>query len=502
MEPKGMTLRAKLLAVFVLPTLALLALYGAGAYAVARSGLEAELGRRLVSIGQTLAADMSYGLTAKQLTRLDPSKERTLGRLRQTLETARDATGVRRVFLFDAQLKSLADSRVDVAFGEKLFMLEADRVELGRVFEDGSVTTSVLFSGEDGTRYKYAYAPVFLDGEPGEVVAAVGVEASASFFALLTNFASGLALFGVFAALLLAAAAAWLARRITDPVDALVEAAVRLGQGNLDAPVVDVSAGPPRDELEVLAHSFEEMRRGVLGRDRQMQMMLSGIAHEVRNPLGGMELFCGLLREDLEADGGEMSGEHLDKVRKIERELGYLSKVVTDFLDFARYRPLETERFSAIEFADEVAMLLYGPVAEAGCELSTKVDDGVELSADRERLRRAVINVVRNAYQACGEGGHLELRVLARGDERVIELADDGPGVPEDKVAELLTPFYTTKEKGSGLGLALTQKIVEQHGGVMELDSVVGQGTTVRFTLPFDPDAEAAAPAIPEGWLG
>ena len=205
MEPKGMTLRAKLLAVFVLPTLALLALYGTGAYAVARSGLEAELGRRLVSIGQTLAADMSYGLTAKQLTRLDPSKERTLGRLRQTLETARDATGVRRVFLFDAELKSLADSQVDVAFGEKLFMLEADRVELGRVFEEGSVTTSVLFSGEDGTRYKYAYAPVFLDGEPGEVVAAVGVEASASFFTLLTNFASGLALFGVFAALLLAA---------------------------------------------------------------------------------------------------------------------------------------------------------------------------------------------------------------------------------------------------------------------------------------------------------
>jgi signal transduction histidine kinase len=130
--------------------------------------------------------------------------------------------------------------------------------------------------------------------------------------------------------------------------------------------------------------------------------------------------------------------------------------------------------------------------------------DDVELVAERDTLRRALINIIRNALQACTSGGEVTITVAAPSpSSRTIEVRDSGCGIPPEQLAQVLTPFYTTKEKGSGLGLALTHKILNQHGGRLELESAVGVGTTVRMILPFDPDApEIAAAAIPEGWLG
>ena len=516
------SLRDKLILAFLLPTLLLVALNGAMTYWVARGGLEEELGARLIAIGQTLAAELSGGVEAGQLARMDESKVRTRDRLRHRLEAIRAQTGARRLFLFDPELKSLVDTRGDVSFGQKLFTLEADRFELERVLKNGESTTSVLFSDEDGTRYKTAYVPILLQPEDEqaepEVVAALGVEASASFFDLLTDFASGLILLGIFGLVLVILVGVFFARRLVKPVNELVVAAKSLGEGALDEPIISpdmLERSRGGDELASLRVSFEEMRRAILGRDRQMQMMLSGIAHEVRNPLGGMELFCGLLKEDLEWDD-PVDEDKIEKVDRIQRELVYLNKVVTDFLDFARHRPLELERFDAATLAEEIQNLLANDASEHGCELvldlEVQGDEGgeegekLELSADRERLRRAIINTVRNAWQASPDGGAITLRVMApTALERVIEIQDQGAGIPEEKLAEILTPFFTTKEKGSGLGLALTGKIIEQHGGQMTIDSTVGEGTTVRFTLPFDPDveqAEQAQAAIPEGWLG
>ena len=525
------SLRDKLILAFLLPTLLLVALNGALTYWVARGGLEEELGARLVAIGQTLAAELSGGVEAGQLARMDASKVRTRDRLRLRLEAIRSQTGARRLFLFDPQMKSLVDTREDVSFGQKLFTLEADRFEIARVLENGEAVTSILFSDEDGTRYKTAYVPIFLRADDQqkapEVVAALGVEASASFFDLLTDFASGLIALAIFGLTLVVIVGVFFARRLTRPVNELVDAAKNLGQGALDEPIISPDAlerSRGGDELASLRVSFEEMRRAILGRDRQMQMMLSGIAHEVRNPLGGMELFCGLLREDIEWDE-PVDQDKIEKVDRIQRELNYLNKVVTDFLDFARYRPLELERFDAAALVEEIKNLLDKDANEHGCELRVEIEHGdvageedeegatLEISADRERLRRAIINTTRNAWQASPEGGAITLRVIAPPSgsgklERIIEIQDQGTGIPEEKLEEILTPFFTTKEKGSGLGLALTGKIIEQHGGQMTIASVVGEGTTVRFTLPFDPDAqqaeraEQAQAAIPEGWLG
>lgn len=501
MEIFRTSLRNKVVGVFLLPTLVIVLLYGLLAYFAAREGLEDELGKRLVSVGQTLSADMSDSFEAKQIVRLDETKKRVLERLRNRLESTRSATNVRRIFIFDEKRRSIVDTRPDVEYGQQLYETAADRLEIRRTFDEGEATTSVLFEDEQGTPYKTGYVPIELDGE---VIAAIGVEGSTQYFELLRDFATALSVIGAVGLVLVIVAGTLFSRALVRPVNRLVDAARRLGEGDLEAEIVDEDdMDEEGDEIDFLAESFEDMRRSILSRDRQMQMMLSGIAHEVRNPLGGMELFCGLLREDLAEEGEEANADKIQKLDKIKRELGYLEKVVKDFLDFARDVPLDRERFAGRVFADEICGLLAGEVSRADCELVTDIAEDLDLTADREKLRRVVINLVRNAYQACDAGCAIRVELSAPDeDSRLIAIVDDGPGIPADKLEEIMTPFFTTKEKGSGLGLALARQIVEQHGGRLELASTVGEGTRVAVTLPFDEDIEAPQQDIPEGWLG
>ncbi len=504
MKTSAFTLRSKITAAFLLPTLLILLLYGLITYFASRQGLEDELGKRLVSIGVTVSAGMSDGFDAKQLERLDADKTRVIARIREKLEDVRQQTGVRRVFLFDRELQSLVDTEEDIAFGDKLYALEQDRVEIGRAFDEVRSTTSVLYEGRDGMLYKTAYVPVRLEDE---TVAVLGVEGSAEYFDLLTDFATVLTVLSFMGILLVIVVSTLVSRRITRPVNDLVEAARRLGRGDYEAAVLAAEDAQGHDdskadEIQFLASVFDEMRRDVVRRDRQMQMMLSGIAHEVRNPLGGMKLFVGLLEEDLRERNSD--ADELEKVERIQRELDYLERVVADFLDFARDAPLDRERFSGRDFVDEVRDLLSAECRDAGCDFETDVDpDEVEVTADRGKLRRAVINCIRNAHQAIEGEGTIRLSIRDEGAMRKIIVEDDGPGIPEDKLDEVLTPFFTTKEKGSGLGLSLTRRIMEDHGGTMTIESENGSGTVVEFTIPFDDEVEAAADdTIPEGWLG
>ena len=149
-----------------------------------------------------------------------------------------------------------------------------------------------------------------------------------------------------------------------------------------------------RDEIGYLASRLDEMRDALRARDERMQMMLAGIAHEVRNPLGGLELYAGLLREGLSGQA-----ERLAEIARVEREIGYLKDVVTDFLDFAR-RPAPVMDVVAVhellEEAAEVCRPVAGPTVRVDCE------SGLNARVDRAQVRRAIINLAKNAMAAAG----------------------------------------------------------------------------------------------------
>ena len=471
-------LRTKLTLIYLIPVLGLFLVAGFLAHRAARKGLEEELGRRLSAISQSVAATYMTGRDACRIARMEPDPEdsvRTRDRLNGQLESIREQLDLRRIFLFRPDLSSQLDTNTDVMPGVQLFEVEADRAELSRITAgETNRASSVLFTDEAGNRYMNGYAPVYCEGELAGVVGAAG---SASFFEALETFRAVLLLLGAMVIALVVIVSFLASHRLTQPIGRLVDAIRRFGRGELREPVVIRTS----DEIGFLADAFNDMRGSLDRRDEQMQLMLSGIAHEVRNPLAGMELFCSLLSDELAGDP-----ERQEYVDKISRELDYLGRVVNDVLRYARRRPLCPERFAADDLVREVTEGTEGLARERGVRVTTQVADGVELTGEREALRGVFLNMTQNAIQACEKDGEVSLTIDANGNDRVIEIRDTGRGIPADSLKKIFEPFYTTRQKGTGLGLALVHKTVREHGGDIDVESKAEVGTVFTVTLPFD----------------
>jgi signal transduction histidine kinase len=249
-----------------------------------------------------------------------------------------------------------------------------------------------------------------------------------------------------------------------------------MGAGDLESPLPAAGA---RGEVETLRHTLEEMREALRARDREREAMLAGIAHEVRNPLGAMALYAGALADDV---AGRPEAAHVARIRQ---ELAGLSRLVEDFLDYARHRPPALEPVEAERLAEEVRDLCR-PVADAaGVEL--RASGAGAFAADRHLLRRAALNLVRNAVEASVAGGAVELTVEVAGGQAVVTVLDRGPGLPAEARARLFEPFSTTKAGGTGLGLALARKVAQAHGGTLAVGDREGGGTRARLAVPLHP---------------
>jgi two-component system sensor histidine kinase CreC len=455
----------RLLAATIAPTVAALGLFGFFAHEVARRALEDELGRRL----GTAAAGAAATLLPEQLRAFGAGDEDSLtyAGVRRRLETARVRLSVRRVLAVTPALESRGDTAAALALGAHAYELDADRAEIGRALA-GTPTASPLFVGHDGVPYKRAYAAV---GEAGDVAGVVAVEGNADYPAVLAAFRRSLIRTGVGALVAVLLLTVWLSRRISRPIARLAQAAARLGRGDLDAPIPIET----RDEIGVLAQTLEETRAALRARDERMQMMLAGIAHEVRNPLGGLELYAGLLRDAL---GGQP--ERLDEVARIEREVGHLKAVVNEFLEFARRPAPRVEVVALKPLLEEIRELTGIP---GGATIAVEAEDGVAVRADAVQLRRVLLNLTRNAVTAA-RAGRVALVAAAHGDSVRIEVRDDGPGVPTEHREKIFAPFFTTREKGTGLGLAFVREIVRDHGSEVEVRDAPGGGSVFSFGLP------------------
>jgi signal transduction histidine kinase len=436
---------------------------------LARRALEEELGVRLVALARAAAAS----LPADRVARLAPGDEgtRTYGHLRARLDALARATDTRLVVIRPDRTV-IADSAGLHPIGESPPALERDRLEISEAARGRALPSQVLFEGRDGRLYKTGYAP--LVAEDGTIVGVVGADGTAASFATLRAFRRLLVALGVGGALLAAALAALAGLSLTRPLMKLTEAAERIGRGDLATPLW---RRVRKDQIGLLRDTLEEMRSSLRARDEERETLLAGIAHEVRNPLGGMELFTGLLAEEL---AGHPEAAHVDRIRA---ELDTLSRVVDEFLDYARARPLQTERCDLAGLVAEVADLVQPAAAERGIRVTTSARGSC--AADREKLRRAVLNVARNAVEATPDGGTVEIVGSAdAAGGASLEVLDRGPGLTAEARAKLFRPFFTTKERGTGLGLALAKKVADAHGGVLELLPRDGGGTVARLALP------------------
>jgi signal transduction histidine kinase len=462
---------AKLLGAYLVPTVAVFAGFGVLAHYTARRALEDELGRRLTAVAGAAASqlgDENIGL-------LTPGDEttRTYRNIKKRLDELAAAAGVARLYLFDREGRARCDTRGEVPIGERFYTLDANRSELRAVFGAGTPAASVLFRGRDGGLYKSGFAPVRDDA--GQVAFAVGADGAASLYEQLAGFRRTLVAVGVGLALAVVALSVVVARLFTRPIRTLERAAARIGAGDLEAPVGATS----RDEIGLVAETLEAMRATLRSRDERMQMMLAGIAHEVRNPLAGMELYAGLLREELATDS-----QNLDFVKRIERELGHLKIIVGDFLEYARRPRPELQARDVAELLTEVRDLTLAVASEQRVALTLEAEPA-RAPCDSGQLRRALLNLARNAVQACPSDGSGQVRLgcARHNGEVVVTVRDTGQGIAPEALAKIWNPFYTTKQSGTGLGLAFVREIARDHGARLDVASEPGQGTTFTLAL-------------------
>jgi signal transduction histidine kinase len=462
---------AKLLGAFLVPTVATFAGFGALAHWVARRSLEEELGRRLASVAAAAAAQVAD----ENVAFLQPGDEttRSYRNLRKRLTELEQATGVARIYLFAKDGTSRVDTQ-EVPIGDRYYRLDADRTELERVFA-GQSAASVLFRGRDGALYKSGFAP--LRSEDGAIPFAVGVDGAATMYEQLAGFRRTLFAASAGGTLLVIVLSIVVARLLSRPVQRLEAAAARIGQGDLERPVQATS----RDEIGVVAETMEQMRQQLHSRDERMQMMLAGIAHEVRNPLAGMALYAGLLREELPGED-----ERRAHVQKIERELARLQTIVNDFLEYARRPKPELKPADVSELLAEVRELTLATARPRQVEVRLEAHPAVA-RCDAGQLRRLLLNLASNAVQACPADGSgtVTLRCARADGEVRVSVGDTGPGIAPEQIDQIWTPFFTTKQQGTGLGLAFVRDIARDHGARIDVATEPGRGTTFTLALPL-----------------
>jgi signal transduction histidine kinase len=275
------------------------------------------------------------------------------------------------------------------------------------------------------------------------------------------------------------------------PLRRLREAARRVAAGNYDSRIPERGPTEVADlarELNSMARAVEERERELVRSERLAAVgkMAAMITHEVRNPLSSIGLNTELLEEEL---GGGPS-EAKDLLRSIHHEVDRLTAITEEYLAFARL-PKPKLAYEAVNpMVGALAAFVREDLAAKKVDLAVDLSDGDPIALiDAAQLRQCLINLVRNATEAVvAKGkGTVTLRTRRAGTRILIEVEDDGTGIPPDVLPRLFDPFFSTKEGGSGLGLALTQQIVKDHGGDLAVDSSVGKGTVFRVAVPARP---------------
>jgi nitrogen fixation/metabolism regulation signal transduction histidine kinase len=326
-------------------------------------------------------------------------------------------------------------------------------------------------------------------------------------------------------------------RRYTRPINKLVDAVLRVSAGDLHQHIPVEG----RDEIGLLAESFNLMVKK-LGEARLLEERLRetehlsalgqlsrSVAHEIRNPLNFINLSIDYIKDKYTVGDSEKQKAFEGLIYGIKQEVHRLDKLVNDFLEYGRPIKLRKQTVNVEQLIDDVMALVWAKAEADGIEIIKRYDTQAALELDADLFKSCVLNVISNAIQAMeavGQGGesqqdatrdtginrsannrvdsqrdNLMLKVVTsiEGERFVLSITDSGVGIDPDDYERVFEPFFTKKQNGLGLGMPLTKRVMEEHGGSVELKSAEGL-TEVRLILPIPPaSSRGATPASSRG---
>ena len=206
-----------------------------------------------------------------------------------------------------------------------------------------------------------------------------------------------------------------------------------------------------------------------------------GLAHEIRNPLAGIRGAIEVLKDD-----AEFAVSYKQILPEILHEMDRINTILNDLLHYAKPKELEPSKFNINELISQTVVLAQNQVI--GKEISfiyANPDEPVYVKADPMKLQQVLLNLFINSIQSIKDKGIIEIEEYSIDKVVELKIKDTGQGIPEDKLPDIFKPFFTTKSRGTGLGLSLSKKIIEQHNGKIWAESKVNEGTTIHISLPL-----------------
>ncbi len=221
-----------------------------------------------------------------------------------------------------------------------------------------------------------------------------------------------------------------------------------------------------------------------------IETLAAGVAHEVRNPLNSLQINLSILQQELSDAIPDRRAHVFLVLAKIAAEIKRLDDFVAEFLRFGRPPRLHRERLTIRPLLSDLVAFMTPEFSKKGVSLRLELRGPETACVDGFQLKQATLNLLLNSLQATRPSGHVVVRTAGDGSRLVVTVSDDGEGMSAETREKAFTPFFTTREEGTGLGLPLVRRIVEQHGGSVELLSEPGRGTSVSLAFPAPTQAQ------------